>query len=70
LGFVDGKFQDSGAQGYGNNMFATTCENSEHVPVTATLRSHLNFFLLEEILRSFNFWTPRVSEGIALHGGK
>ena len=69
LGFVDGKFQDSGAQGYENTMFAT-CENSEHVPVTATLRSHLNFFLPEDILRSFNFWTPRVSEGIALHGGK
>ena len=63
LGFVDGKFQDSGAQGYENTMFAT-CENSEHVPVTATLRSHLNFFLPEDILRSFNFWTPRVSDGM------
>ena len=65
VGFVDGKFfSDSGAQGYGNNMFATTCENSEHGLVTATLHSHLNFFLPEDILRSFNFWTPRVSDGM------
>ena len=32
-------------------------------PVTVALRStHLNFFLLKDILRSFHFWTPRVSD--------
>ena len=59
-----GNFRIQGHRVTKRTCLQTTCENLEHVPVTATLRSHLNFFLPEDILRSFNFRTPRVSDGM------